>query len=170
MVPRIVGVLMMSIAISASAFIEQTPPPRENEWVALGTTVHGGFGSYVALGVDIGLTALTRLHAERGQLDVTVIDGPDTPCPCIADGVMLSTGSTPGRGTLRVDAHTGPPGTFATIDIRIRDGAKGLRVTVPAAARKRLDDINREPPERRLGLVRGATPGQLYTIEERMFD
>lgn len=170
MVPRIVGVLLMSIAISVSAFIEQAPPPGENEWVALGTTVHGGFGSYVALGIDIGLTALARLHAERGLLDVTVIDGPNTPCPCIADGVMLSTGSTPGRGTLRVDAHTGPPGSFATLEFRMRNTSKGLRVIVPADARERLDRINQEPPERRLGLVRGATPGQLYSIEERTFD
>lgn len=161
---------MVSAAITVSAFIEQAPPPTTSEWAALATSVHGGFGSYVALGIDIGLIAMARLHAERGQLDVTVFDGPDTPCPCIADGVMLSTGSTPGRGSLRVDARRGSPGTFATVEFRMRNTSKGLQVIVPADARERLDRINQEPPERRLGLVRGATPGQLYTIEERTFD
>ena len=41
------------------------------EWVELGRQVHGGFGSYIALGIRIGLDARERLNAQPRELDVT---------------------------------------------------------------------------------------------------
>lgn len=48
-----------------------------DEWVRLGERVHGGFGTYVALGIRIGLDAMKRLEAKPRDLDVTYQDDPD---------------------------------------------------------------------------------------------
>ena len=73
-----------------------------DEWVALGRRVHGGFGSYVVIGIRIGLDAQKRLDAKPRELDVTYQDGANTPCACAVDGIMLATTATPGQNSLRV--------------------------------------------------------------------
>src|SRR5262249_8779034 len=52
--------------LNGSAFAE-TP----EEWIALGARVHGGFGSFIPLGIKIGLDALERLKVK--PRDVTVV-------------------------------------------------------------------------------------------------
>lgn len=42
-----------------------------DQWVELGRRVHGGFGSYIALGIRIGLDAMQRLNVTPRTLDVT---------------------------------------------------------------------------------------------------
>lgn len=46
-----------------------------DQWVELGRRVHGGFGSYIALGIRIGLDAMQRLNATPRTLDVTYYSG-----------------------------------------------------------------------------------------------
>jgi len=92
--------------------------------------VHGGFGAFLPIGIRIGLDALPRLKAEPRGVSVTFYSGEKAPCPCIADGVMLATQSSPGQGTLQVAAEKAPAGLLAAIVIRDRKGGAGLRYTV----------------------------------------
>lgn len=43
------------------------------EWIRLGGRVHGGFGSYIALGIRIGLDAMKRLDTQQRVLKVIPI-------------------------------------------------------------------------------------------------
>ncbi len=60
-----------------------------DEWVTLGHRIHGEFGTYIALGIRVGLDAMKRLKAKPRELDVTYQEGPQSPCPCVADGIKL---------------------------------------------------------------------------------
>lgn len=48
-------------------------PPEQ--WIGLGRQMHGGFGSYLALGIRIGLDARERLNAEPRELAVIYYSG-----------------------------------------------------------------------------------------------
>jgi len=112
------------------------------EWVRLLTRVHGGFGSFLPVGIRIGEDAMKRLNANPRELSVTFYQGDGVPCPCPADGVMLAVGASPGQGTLQVAAEKSPPGTFAVVLIRPRQGGDGLKYTVPISFMPKLGQIN----------------------------
>jgi hypothetical protein len=61
--------------IAPAAVRAETP----EQWITLGTRVHGGFGSFIPLGIRIGLDAVERLNANldpRGRYDaVMATDG-----------------------------------------------------------------------------------------------
>jgi hypothetical protein len=78
-------------------------------WIDLGARVHGGFGAFIPIGIRIGLDAKERIKAEPRGLVVTYYTGEKAPCPCIADGVMLATGASPGQGTLLISSEKTPP-------------------------------------------------------------
>jgi hypothetical protein len=141
-------------------------PPFKDEadedWVLLGTKLHGGFGSYVALGVYIGLDAREQLAAAPRTLEVTLLNGPEAPCPCIADGLQLATGATPGRGLLRVETGRAPEGTFGVVTVTARDSGRALRYTIPGEVRKLLDGWNKLPPGERLSALRTVPAAQLF--------
>jgi len=98
--------------------------------VALLSRVHGGFGSFLPIGIRIGEDAIKRMGAKPRELSVVFYQGEGVPCPCPADGVMLAVGASPGQGTLQVAAEKSPPGTFAVVTIRPRTGGDGLKYTV----------------------------------------
>jgi formylmethanofuran dehydrogenase subunit E len=106
------------------------------------TRVHGGFGSFLPVGIRIGEDAMKRLNAKPRELAVQFFQGEGVPCPCPADGVMLAVGASPGQGTLRVAAEKSPPGTFAVAIIRPRQGGDGLKYTVPMSMLPKLGQIN----------------------------
>ncbi len=112
------------------------------EWVELGTQVHGGFGSYIALGIRIGLDARERLQAGSRELDVTYYSAVTAPCPCVVDGVMLATVATPGQNLLRVATTPSPPDTFGVVEIQHRATVAMVRYTIPSAAQELLDEWN----------------------------
>lgn len=120
------------------------------DWVRLGARVHGGFGTYIALGIRVGLDAMRELGAQPRELDVTVYDGPATPCPCIADGIMIATTATPGQGTLRVAAERAAPEHLAVVLVRHRKDGRTLRYAVPDGLRATLAEWNKnhDPPGR----------------------
>jgi formylmethanofuran dehydrogenase subunit E len=137
-----------------------------DQWVELGRRVHGGFGSYIALGIRIGLDAMQRLNAMPRTLEVTYYSGAIAPCPCVADGIMIATISTPGQNLLRVATTTSPEGTFGIAEIRDRKTGKMLRYTIPATARTQLDDWNRNTTERqRYDAVMNASEESLFSVE-----
>lgn len=137
-----------------------------DQWVELGQRVHGGFGSYIALGIRIGLDAMQRLNATPRTLDVTYYSGAIAPCPCVADGIMIATTSTPGQNLLRVAATASPQGTFGMAEIRDRETGKMLRYTIPATARTHLDAWNRDTTGRqRYDAVMNASEELLFSVE-----
>lgn len=142
------------------------PGETTEDWVMLGTKLHGGFGSYIALGVHIGLDAREQLRAEPRTLDVTVLNGPNAPCACIADGLQLSTGATPGRGALTVLPGTTGADVFAEVTVTVRASGRRLRYTVPAEARELLDQWNKIPAAERLAALRTVPATELYDRAE----
>jgi hypothetical protein len=67
-IPLVVAIVtFFTFAGDASA---KTP----EEWVALGTRVHGGFGSLLALGIRIGEDAMQRLSAGPRDLEIICQD------------------------------------------------------------------------------------------------
>jgi formylmethanofuran dehydrogenase subunit E len=101
-----------------------------DEWVQLGTRVHGFFGGFIPAGIRIGLDAQQRLHAAPRELSITYYQGENAPCPCVVDGVMLAVQASPGQGTVQVSADKAPQGDMAVIVIRHRKTGEGLRYTI----------------------------------------
>jgi hypothetical protein len=112
------------------------------EWIKLLTRVHGGFGSFLPVGIRIGEDAMKRLNANPRELSVVYYQGEGTPCPCPADGVALAVYASPGQGTLQVAAEKSPPGTFGLVVIRPRKGGAGLKYTIPMSFMPKLGQIN----------------------------
>ena len=100
------------------------------EWIQFGTRVHGGFNALIAVGIRIGLDARQRLTAEPRGLTVTYFIGEKSPCPCIADGVMIATQASPGQGTLHMSLERAPSGVHAAALIRDRKSGGGFRYTI----------------------------------------
>jgi formylmethanofuran dehydrogenase subunit E len=132
--------LLLALAGAAGAARAQSAP---EEWVALGARIHGGFGTFIARGIRIGQDAVKELRAQPRELDVTYYDGVATPCPCVADGVLVATYASPGRGTLRVAAEKAPPELMGAVVIRSRKTGQGLRYPIPDALRPRLAEWNK---------------------------
>jgi formylmethanofuran dehydrogenase subunit E len=141
-------------------------PPTAAEWIALGTRVHGGFGTFIPLGIRVGLDALKVLEANPREVDVTVFDGPDSPCPCVADGVLLATSASPGQGTLRVAAERAAPGELAVIVVRHRKSGRTVRYVIPDALRAQLVAWNKQyDPAGRYEAVMSASESALFVRE-----
>jgi formylmethanofuran dehydrogenase subunit E len=128
-------VLALATAVSARA---ETP----EEWVKLLTRVHGGFGSFLPVGIRIGEDAMKRLAAKPRELSVVFYQGEGTPCPCAADGVALAVYASAGQGTLQIAPESSPPGTFAMVIVLPRKGGEGLKYTVPMSFMPKLGQIN----------------------------
>jgi formylmethanofuran dehydrogenase subunit E len=159
--PLLFRLLLLASLAGATSARAETP----KQWVELLTSVHGGFGSFLPVGIRIGEDAMQRLHAKPRELSVVFYQGEGVPCPCPADGVMLAVGASPGQGTLQVAAEKSPPGTFAVVLIRPRQGGDGLKYTVPISFMPKLGQINstiQDPLERYKAVM--ALP-DLFTVE-----
>src|SRR5262249_36945149 len=138
-------------------------PPEE--WIPLLPRVHGGFGSFLPVGIRVGEDAMQRLDAKPRELSVVFYQGEGTPCPCAADGVSLAVYASAGQGTLQIATEKSPPGTFAVVGIRPRKGGEGLRCTVPMSVMPKLGQINATitDPRGRYDAVMAIS--DLYTVE-----
>lgn len=123
---KLLVVALMATALGSTAVRAQTP----DEWISLGTRIHGGYGVLIPIGIRIGLDAQARLKAEPRGLTVTYHTGEKAPCPCIADGVMIATQASPGQGTLQISPDKAPAGLYAAIVIRNRKTGEGLHYTI----------------------------------------
>jgi formylmethanofuran dehydrogenase subunit E len=117
--------LLACALLSAPAYCE-----TREQWIELGARIHGAFGAFIPVGIRIGLDARERLKADPRGLAVVYTTGEKPPCPCIADGVMLATGASPGQGTLQISPEKAPAGAMAVIVIRNRKTGEGLKYTI----------------------------------------
>ena len=137
------------------------------EWVKLGQRVHGGFGTYIALGIRIGLDAKERLKAQARDLDVTYEDGPNSPCPCVVDGIMIAAVATPGQNSLRVLPSKTNPDLFGVVVIKHKKTGESFRYTIPNSARLLLDSWNKDKKGRdRYDAVMNAPQKSLFQVEK----
>jgi formylmethanofuran dehydrogenase subunit E len=137
MTPRIFLSLLL---VLTTVPVARTETPEQ--WVALLTRVHGGFGSFLPVGIRIGEDVMKRLNAKPRELDVTFYQGEGTPCPCAADGVSLAVYASAGQGTLHIAPEKSPSGTFAVVIIKPRKGGEGLKYTVLMSVMPKLGQIN----------------------------
>jgi formylmethanofuran dehydrogenase subunit E len=120
-----ISALLACVLLSAPATCE-----TREQWIELGARIHVAFGAFIPVGIRIGLDARERLKADPRGLAVVYYTGEKPPCPCIADGVMLATGASPGQGTLQISPEKAPPGAMAVIVIRNRKTGEGLKYTI----------------------------------------
>jgi formylmethanofuran dehydrogenase subunit E len=150
-------------------FVLALPRPARaetpDEWIALLTRVHGGFGSFLPVGIRIGEDAMKRLNAKPRELTVVFYQGEGTPCPCAADGVGLAVYASAGQGTLQIAPEKSPPGTFAVMVIRPRKGGDGLKYTVPMSMMPKLGQINSTIADPRVRYDAVMAIDNLYTVE-----
>lgn len=153
--------LCAALLLACTSVRAETP----EEWVKLGARVHGGFGSFIPVGIRIGLDAMARLNAQPRELAVIYYSGEKVPCPCSADGVMLAVSASPGQGTLQVAPEKSPPGTFAVVLIRHRQSEAGFKYTVAESWLPKLVEINKslQDPLARYNAVMNMEG--LFTIE-----
>lgn len=158
--------LLLDVPLAAQEVRPALAGEAAEDWVMLGTKLHGGFGSYIALGVYIGLDAREHLNAEPRTLRVSLINGAAAPCACVADGLQLSTGATPGRGLLAVDTTSTPTDVFGIVTLTHVKTGRALRYAIPVATRALLDGWNKLPPSERLAALRRVPAAQLFTRNE----
>jgi formylmethanofuran dehydrogenase subunit E len=113
------------------------------EWVQLGARVHGGFGSFLPVGIRIGQDALQRLNAKPREVTVVYYDSDKAPCACVADGVAIATVASVGQRTLQIAAEKAPAGAMALILIRSKQSGAAVKYTVSDAWVPKLVEINK---------------------------
>ena len=153
--------LVLLLTTFAAPVSAETP----DEWIKLLTRVHGGFGSFLPVGIRIGEDAMKRLDAKPRELSVVFYQGEGTPCPCAADGVGLAVYASAGQGSLQIAGEKSPAGAFAVVVIRPRKGGDGLRYTVPMSVMPRLGQINSTIPDARGRYDAVMAMADLYTVE-----
>ncbi len=140
--------LAMLAALSAPAVISPARAETPEEWIALGSRVHGGFGTFIPVGIRIGLDAVKRLGAKPRELEIVYYDNDKVPCACFLDGVMIATTASPGQRTVTVAARKAPEGSAAMIEIRHRKTGAGVRYKIPETWLLKLAQWNRTLDER----------------------
>lgn len=159
--------LALAAAIVSPPAGAQAPARTPAEWISLGETVHGGFGSHIALGIRIGEDALKRLGAQPREVDVLVTEGKDAPCACVTDGVLIATSASPGQRTLTLAPKSTDASFMAMVEVRHRKTGAAVTYRVPASAIAPLAQMNpKKSPRERYDLVMGAPAAQLYSVSD----
>jgi hypothetical protein len=154
------GLLAIAFTAWCAAVHAETP----EEWVTLGARVHGAFGSFIPVGIRIGLDALKRLDAQPRGVTVVYYSGPQSPCPCPADGIAIATVASVGQGTLQVAAEKAPDDAMGVAIIRSKATGAGFKYTIPASWIAKLEDMNKQyDPMGRYNAVMNAV--DLFSVE-----
>lgn len=130
-------------AVLASGAAQGACAETPEEWVKLGARVHGAFGSFIPVGIRIGLDALQRLGAEPRGVTVVYYSGPKAPCPCPADGIAIATMASAGQGTLQVAPDKAPGDMMGVAVIRSKATGAGLKYSIAASWIPKLIEINK---------------------------
>ena len=110
----------------------------ETEWFAqlLMNEMHEHLGAYSVIGVKMGLRAAELLNAPQHSMQITSRVAAVPPVSCFNDGVIVSTGSTPGRALFKHEP--GPPGT-----VEVTFAYNGRKLTLRLKDEYRLKIRNR---------------------------
>jgi formylmethanofuran dehydrogenase subunit E len=154
--PRITITVTILALLSCALLSAPATCETREQWIELGARVHGAFGAFIPVGIRIGLDAKERLKADARGLAVVYYNGEKPPCPCIADGVMLATGASPGQGTLQMASEKAPPGSMAVIIIRNRKTGEELKYTIADEWLPRILSWNKSDPAGRYDAVMSA--------------
>ena len=146
--------------------IAETPPVERDLWISLGSRVHGGFGSLVAVGIRIGEDARQRLLASPRELDVTYYSGMAAPCPCVADGIMIATYTSPGQRSLRVASEPAAGGEFGRTVIVHKPTNRGLEYVIPQASAPAILSANKGTPVARWDAIMTMPEDQVFIRRE----
>jgi formylmethanofuran dehydrogenase subunit E len=133
---------VVTVAMIASSLIAPVKAETPDEWIALGTRVHGGFGSFIPLGIKIGLDAIEQLKLKPREISVTYYDSAQAPCACFADGIAIATIASVGQRSLTIAAESAPHGVAAIAVIRPRRGGYGFKYTIPMTSLAKLGAMN----------------------------
>ena len=133
--------LALVAALSCLATTVRSDAP--DEWITLGARVHGGFGSFIPVGIRIGLDALARLNAKPREVTVLYYDSDRAPCACIADGAAIATVASVGQRTLQIASEKAPPGVMAVLVIRHKQTGEAVRYTVADGWLPKLAEWNK---------------------------
>jgi formylmethanofuran dehydrogenase subunit E len=145
---------LIAIALTAALLTTGARAETPEEWIALGTRVHGGFGAFIPLGIRIGQDAVERLNAKPRELAVTYYDSDASPCACFADGIAIATYASVGQRTLTMSSEKAPTGFVAVAVIRPRNGGAGFKYSIPSEALALLGLMNAQlDPRRRYDAV-----------------
>ncbi len=137
------NVWLLVAAVIACGVAQSTRAETPEEWVKLGARVHGAFGSFIPVGIRIGLNALQRLNAEPRGVTVVYYSGPKAPCPCPADGIAIATMASAGQGTLQISPDKAPDDVLGIAVIRSKATGAGLKYTVAASWIPKLIEMNK---------------------------
>ena len=95
-----------------------------DEWTSgvLGNELHRHLGVYAIIGVKMGIRAREYFNTGVDEFCMTSYAGKQQPLSCMIDGLMVSTGSTPGHALLEVvDSGTpSPSAIFRYKDVTIK--------------------------------------------------
>ena len=159
-----VGSCLLITAVFACCSAASAPAETPEEWVKLGARVHGAFGSFIPVGIRIGLDALARLNAEPRGVTVAYTSGAKAPCPCPADGIAIATMASAGQGTLQVAPEKAPEDVMGIAVIRSKATGAGFKYTIAASWIPKLIAMNKEyDPMGRYDAVMNAA--DLFTVE-----
>ncbi len=125
--------------------LDKLPPAERDAWIAMGSRVHGGFGSLIALGIRIGHDALHALNAKPRDVDVTYYSAAQAPCPCVVDGILVATSASPGQQSLRVASEPAGSGEFGRAVIRHKTTGATVEYSIPMSAGPLFRDLNKLP-------------------------
>lgn len=128
---RIAAIVLAALVTGSIPAAAAAQPLTPQQWISHGERVHGGFGTFIAVGIRIGLDALTRLDAKPREVSVELWSGRKSPCPCAIDGIIVATSASPGQGTAKVADTPAPEGTMLVAVITHRKTGASVRYTVP---------------------------------------
>jgi formylmethanofuran dehydrogenase subunit E len=161
--PKVSSRIVCAALLALAAYPARAQTPEQ--WVEWGDRVHGGFGSLIALGIRVGLDAMQRLGAERRELSVRYFDGPQTPCPCVVDGIAIAVSASLGQRTLALDAERTPPGLLARVTFVHKQSGRTLTYELPQSILPAMQMINRdEQGVGRLAAVMKLEPSTLFRV------
>lgn len=169
---RLISFLVLSImlhltSVRAHDAMDGLPPAERDAWIEVGSRVHGGFGSLIALGIRIGHDALHTLKAKPRDVDVTYYSAAEAPCPCVVDGIMVATAASPGQNSLRVATERPGPGEFGKVVIRHKTTGAIAEYVIPMSAGPMFRDVNKLPVAARWDAIMKAPEETLFVRTER---
>ncbi len=135
--------IILSLFAAVSGLSTPAQCETDDEWIALGARVHGGFGSFIAVGIRIGLDALQRLNAKPREVTVVYYDSDKAPCACLADGIAIATVSSVGQRTLYMAPEKAPAGAMGVIVIRHKQTREAVKYVVAESWLPRLAEWNK---------------------------